>query len=185
MEPGTVPRERRAKRLDALTFAPPTPAATLPIAFRELQLRKPLQAVFRWEGQREIHQLCDGLDRPCRRTADPGSMLPRIHVVDQRQRASVVADRVEALGVSDQFIMEHASIRHRNGSEFVFSGLRITPEASKVDGEHLGRVDRGSGARSDTSLETLIPTIRQPGLRIRGDGQARVRKLRATPSGIS
>jgi phage terminase large subunit len=36
----------------------------------------------------------------------------------------LLADRIEAMHLGDQFTVERASIRHRNGSEFVFSGLK-------------------------------------------------------------
>ena len=126
MEPGAVARAVfwRAKQLDALTFAPAAPAATLPIAFRELQRPSRYKLYFGGRGSAKSTSFATVLiaraaERPikvlcCREFMS--SIRDSVH--------QLLADRIEALGVSDQFIIERASIRHRNGAEFVFSGLR-------------------------------------------------------------
>ena len=96
-------------------------------------------------------------------------MLPRVY---ERIRDSVhqlLADRVEALGVSDQFIIERASIRHRNGSEFVFSGLRYNATRIKSMENISVAMDRGSG--HDQRLQPVHPCSDHPGAEQRDMGQ--------------
>jgi len=78
----------------------------------------------------------------------------------------LLADQIDRLGLQDHYeIVEH-TIRGRNGSEFIFEGLRHNVTKIKsmeaVDIAWIEEADRVS----DESWQVLIPTIRKPGSEI-------------------
>ena len=78
----------------------------------------------------------------------------------------LLADQIERLGLQGHYeIVEH-TIRGRNGSEFIFEGLRHNVTKIKsmeaVDIAWIEEADRVS----DESWQVLIPTIRKPGSEI-------------------
>jgi phage terminase large subunit len=74
----------------------------------------------------------------------------------------LLADRIEAMHLGDQFTVERASIRHRNGSEFLFSGLKYNATRIKSM-ENIGIAWLEEAATiSAHSLSILVPTIRAP-----------------------
>lgn len=71
-------------------------------------------------------------------------------------------DKIEAHGLSSFYESIDAEIRGRNGSLFVFAGLRTNPDSVKsMEGIDLAWVEEANTV-SKRSLELLVPTIRKP-----------------------
>ncbi len=71
-------------------------------------------------------------------------------------------DRIAALGLGARYRSTETSIRGRNGSQFIFAGLRSNPDSIKsVEGIDIAWVEEAASV-SQTSLDILIPTIRKP-----------------------
>lgn len=78
----------------------------------------------------------------------------------------LISEQIEALGYSDQFDIEKTSIRAKNGSEFIFAGLKHNVGSIKsMEGIDICWVEEAVNV-SKTSWTTLIPTIRKPGAEI-------------------
>lgn len=78
----------------------------------------------------------------------------------------LLVDQIAALGVSDRFRITDRAIRGRNGSEFVFAGLRHNVDNIRSkEGIDICWVEEAQ-AVSRHSWETLIPTIRKDGSEI-------------------
>lgn len=53
----------------------------------------------------------------------------------------LLSDRIYALGLADQFIIGTTSIRHDNGSEFIFAGpRRNVSQIRSLEGIHKTRI---------------------------------------------
>jgi phage terminase large subunit len=78
----------------------------------------------------------------------------------------LLCDEIEAMGMRDFYEIQNASIYGRNGSEFVFRGLRHSvSEIKSMQG--LDRVwTEEAQLVSKVSWETLIPTVRKEGSEI-------------------
>ncbi len=71
-------------------------------------------------------------------------------------------DRIAALGLKGRYRSTETGISGRNGSQFVFAGLRSNPESIKsMEGIDIAWVEEAASV-SQTSLDILIPTIRKP-----------------------
>lgn len=81
----------------------------------------------------------------------------------------LLADQIEALGMSPLFTVNEAKITAYNGSEFLFKGLRgIKNNAQQIkslEGVDLCWIEEGQTI-SAASLQTLTPTIRKPNAEI-------------------
>lgn len=78
----------------------------------------------------------------------------------------LLSDRIHALGLADQFVIGTTSIRHDNGSEFVFAGLKHNvSQVRSLEGVNVAWVEEAANI-SHTSWEVLIPTIRLDGSEI-------------------
>ena len=78
----------------------------------------------------------------------------------------LLSDQVEALGFAPEFDVQQATIRHMNGSEFIFKGLRHNADEIKsTEGVDVCWVEEAEKV-SDTSWRVLVPTIRKPGSEI-------------------
>ncbi|XYD08817.1 PBSX family phage terminase large subunit [Methylobacterium sp. NMS12] len=88
----------------------------------------------------------------------------QISLVDSVHK--LLADQIESLGLSDFYEVQQTTIRGRNGSEFLFAGLRHN--VSKIKSfEGCSRVwVEEAQSVSKSSWDTLIPTIRKPGSEI-------------------
>jgi len=61
----------------------------------------------------------------------------------------LLCDRIHALGLTDQFIIGTASIRHRNGSEFTFAGLRHNiSQIRSLEGIDIAWVEEAANIRT-------------------------------------
>lgn len=75
-------------------------------------------------------------------------------------------DEIDRMGVRAFFDSTETEIRGRNGSLFIFAGLRGNANAIKsLEGVTIAWVDEAQSI-SQASLDTLIPTIRAPGSEI-------------------
>lgn len=75
-------------------------------------------------------------------------------------------DRIAALGLQAHFTSTDTEIRGTNGSLFIFTGLRISPERIKsFEGIDICWIEEAETV-SERSLRMLIPTIRKKGSEI-------------------
>jgi phage terminase large subunit len=75
-------------------------------------------------------------------------------------------DTIERCGLSDFFVSTETEIRGRNGSLFLFAGVRTNIDSIKsMEGIDVCWVEE-SQTVSQASLDILIPTIRKPGSQI-------------------
>jgi phage terminase large subunit len=75
-------------------------------------------------------------------------------------------DKIKASGLESAFISTDTEIRGRNGSLFIFGGLRTNPDAVKsTEGIDIAAVFEANRV-SQRSWDLLIPTIRKPGSEI-------------------
>jgi phage terminase large subunit len=78
----------------------------------------------------------------------------------------LLKDQIEALGLSAFFTVTEKEIRGRNGSLFIFAGLRHNVASIKSkEGLDVVWVEEGESVTKN-SWDTLIPTIRKEGSRI-------------------
>lgn len=79
----------------------------------------------------------------------------------------LLSDQIEALGLSDRYDIEKATIREKfTGSEFIFAGIKNDPRKVKsTEGITKAWVEEAEKV-SNESWEVLIPTVRKPGSEI-------------------
>ena len=76
---------------------------------------------------------------------------------------TLLSDQIEALCLSRYFEVQATAIYARNGSEFIFSGIRSNVTRIKsLEGAHIAFVEEAAQI-SNSSWEILIPTIRAAG----------------------
>lgn len=86
------------------------------------------------------------------------SIADSIHVL--------LSDQIEVLGLAQYFEVQSTAIYARNGSEFVFSGIRTNPTRIKsMEGANIAFIEEAAQI-TQRSLEILIPTIRAAGSEI-------------------
>jgi phage terminase large subunit len=79
---------------------------------------------------------------------------------------TLLSDQIEVLGLTNYFEVQNAAIYSRNGSEFIFSGIRSNVTRIKsLEGAAICFVEEAESI-SDASWEILIPTIRAAGSEI-------------------
>ena len=71
----------------------------------------------------------------------------------------LLCDKIQALGFSDYYEIEKASIRSKNGSEFIFSGLKNSAALKSYENITICWAEEAQTI-SKHSWELLIPTIR-------------------------
>ena len=72
----------------------------------------------------------------------------------------LLSDQIETLGMSREFEVQQATIRHLNGSEFIFKGLRHNvSDIKSTEGINLCWIEEAEKV-SEESWSVLIPTIR-------------------------
>src|SRR6185312_699900 len=78
----------------------------------------------------------------------------------------LLVDTIKRLGLAQQFYIVQSTIRSKNGSEFIFKGLRSSiQEIKSTEGIDICWVEEANLV-SKFSWDTLTPTIRQPGSEI-------------------
>ncbi len=81
---------------------------------------------------------------------------------------TLLSDQIELLGLERYFEVQNAAIYSRNGSEFIFSGIRTNVTRIKsleLKGEAICFIEEAESI-SDNSWEVLVPTVRQAGSEI-------------------
>jgi phage terminase large subunit len=78
----------------------------------------------------------------------------------------LLSDRIHTFGLDSQFTVEKSSIRHRNGSEFIFAGLRHNvAQIRSLEGIDICWCEEAANI-TNASWEVLIPTVRKDGSEI-------------------
>lgn len=78
----------------------------------------------------------------------------------------LLCDQIESLGLSDRYDIQKNGIYGKNGTEFIFAGIKTDPAKIKsTEGINICLVEEAEKV-SKTSWKVLIPTIRSPGSEI-------------------
>ncbi|MCG8394206.1 MAG: PBSX family phage terminase large subunit [Pseudomonadales bacterium] len=78
----------------------------------------------------------------------------------------LIADTIERLGLQSQFSVGESFIRHKNGTEFIFKGLRFNADEIKsTEGIDIVWIEEAHRI-TKKSLQLLLPTIRKEGSEI-------------------
>ena len=135
----------------------------LPQAFHDLFRPSRYKAFYGGRGSGKSHSMATALvllaaERPLRILA--AREIQR-SIRDSSKR--LLDDRIEALGLGRRYRSTAEAIRGRNGSTFLFAGLRSNPESIRsVEGVDIAWVEEAATV-SRASLDILVPTIRKPG----------------------
>ena len=141
----------------------PSRDIALPEAFRPLFTPSRYTAFFGGRGSGKSHAVATALvlmaaERPLRILA--AREIQR-SVRDSSKR--LLDDRIAALGLHARYRSTAAAIQGRNGSLFLFAGLRSNPDSIKsMEGIDIAWVEEAATV-SQRSLDILVPTIRRPG----------------------
>ena len=134
----------------------------VPEAFRDLFRPARYKAFYGGRGSGKSHAMATALvvlasQKPLRILA--AREIQR-SIRDSSKR--LLDDRIAALGLKGRYRSTEAGIRGRNGSVFLFAGLRANPESIKsMEGVDIAWVEEAATV-SQLSLDLLIPTIRKP-----------------------
>lgn len=135
----------------------------LPEAFRDLFRPARYKAYYGGRGSGKSHSIATALvllasQKPLRVLA--AREIQR-SIRDSSKR--LLDDRIAALGLQRRYRSTESAIRGRNGSLFLFAGLRSNPESIKsMEGIDIAWVEEAATV-SQLSLDILIPTIRRRG----------------------
>ncbi len=78
----------------------------------------------------------------------------------------LLCEQIQTMGLDGFFDAQKTTIKGRNGSEFIFSGIKSDPNKIKsMEGVDVCWVEEAAKVSAE-SWETLIPTIRKPGSEI-------------------
>ena len=124
------------------------------------------RAAYGGRGSAKSHSLCSA-------AVLKGAMKPlRIGVYREIQRSirdsakRLLDDKIEANGLSGFYESTDTEIRGKNGTLFLFNGLRTNPDAIKsTEGLDLAIVMEANKV-AQRSWDLLIPTVRKPGSEI-------------------
>jgi len=139
---------------------------TLPKAFKELFSHSRYKAYFGGRGGAKSHSFASAL-------VIKGAEKPlRVLCCREIQRSirdsskRLIDDKIEDYGLQDFYTSTDTEIRGRNGTLFIFAGLKTNVEAIKsMEGLDVCWVEEADKV-SQRSLELLIPTIRKEGSEI-------------------
>lgn len=140
------------------------PDLQVPSAFRFLYQGKARYRVsFGGRGSAKSHSFAQALVVKARH--DPLRVLCCREIQKSIKDSSkrLLDDKIEASGYGKFFDSTDTEIRGKNGSLFMFAGLRTNPESIKsMEGIDVAWVEEANTV-SQRSLDLLIPTIRKPG----------------------
>lgn len=112
-----------------------------------------------WSFARQL--LIDGLERPLRVLC---ARELQVSIADSVHK--LLADQIEALNLGAWYAVQQQTIRGRNGSEFIFAGLRNNVTKIKsMEGVDRVWVEEAETV-SEESWRVLIPTVRKAGSEI-------------------
>lgn len=137
----------------------------LPEAFEGLFQPSRYKCYFGGRGSGKSHSVASGLiylafvsERPLR-IACYREIQKSIRDSSKR----LLDDKISQMGLSWFFESTQNEIRGKNGSLFIFGGLRSNPEAVKsTEGLDIAWIEEAATV-SQTSLDILVPTLRKPG----------------------
>lgn len=135
----------------------------LPDAFRPLFVPSRYKAFYGGRGSGKSHSVATALvlmaaERPLRVLA--AREIQR-SIRDSSKR--LLDDRIAALDLAGAYRSTAEAIHGRNGSLFLFAGLRSNPESIKsMEGVDIAWVEEAASV-SQRSLDILVPTVRKPG----------------------
>ena len=135
----------------------------LPDAFRPLFLPSRYKAFYGGRGSGKSHSVATALVLMA--AAQPLRILAAREIQRSIRDSSkrLLDDRIAALGLKPRYRSTAEGIRGRNGSQFLFAGLRSNPESIKsMEGIDIAWVEEAATV-SQRSLDILVPTIRKPG----------------------
>jgi phage terminase large subunit len=142
------------------------PTIQLPEAFADLFIPSRYKAFWGGRGSAKSHSLASallimGADRPLRVLC---AREIQKSIKDSVKR--LLDDKIAAFGYGGFYSSTDNEIRGRNGTLFIFDGLRTNPQSIKsLEGLDISWVEEANTA-SQTSLDFLIPTVRKPGSEI-------------------
>jgi phage terminase large subunit len=138
----------------------------IPEAFEDLYQPKRFKIYYGGRGGAKSHNfaraiLDQGIDKPlrilCARELQ-GSIGDSVH--------KLLADVIIDHGLGEFYEIQKATIKGKNGTEFIFKGLKHNAtEIKSTEGVDIVWVEEAEKV-SDNSWEILIPTIRKPGSEI-------------------
>jgi phage terminase large subunit len=139
------------------------PPIKIPKAFRGLFKPARYKAFYGGRGSAKSHSIAAAL------LLTAGKIPIRVACYREIQKSirdsskRLLDDKIAALGYSYFFESTQNEIRGKNGSLFIFGGLRSNPEAVKsTEGLDIAWVEEAATV-SQTSLDILVPTLRKPG----------------------
>jgi len=138
----------------------------LPDAFQDLFTPARYKAFYGGRGSAKSHSFATAL--VIQATQQPLRVLCcreiQRSIKDSVKR--LLDDKIEELGLGSFYTSTDTEIRGRNGSLFVFAGLRTNPDTLKsMEAVDIAWVEEAH-AVSERSLNILVPTVRQPGSEI-------------------
>ncbi len=135
----------------------------LPEAFRPLFHPSRYKAFYGGRGSGKSHSVATALVLMA--AAQPLRILAAREIQRSIRDSSkrLLDDRIAALGLKPRYRSTAEGIKGRNGSQFLFAGLRSNPESIKsMEGIDIAWVEEAATV-SQRSLDILVPTIRKPG----------------------
>ena len=135
----------------------------LPEVFRPLFHPSRYKAFYGGRGSGKSHSVATALVLMA--AAQPLRILAAREIQRSIRDSSkrLLDDRIAALGLKPRYRSTAEGIKGRNGSQFLFAGLRSNPESIKsMEGIDIAWVEEAATV-SQRSLDILVPTIRKPG----------------------
>ena len=136
--------------------------AKFPKAFKPLFQPARYKAFYGGRGSAKSHSIAAAL------IIEAGRRPLRIACYREIQKSirdsskRLLDDKITSLGYSDFFESTLNEIRGKNGSLFIFGGLRSNPEAVKsTEGLDIAWIEEAATV-SQNSLDILVPTLRKP-----------------------
>ena len=143
------------------------PDIQVPSAFRFLyQGQARYRAVYGGRGSGKSHSVAQALVVKARHKPIRVLCGREIQKSIKDSVKRLIDDKIEACGYGGFFESTDTEVRGKNGSLFLFAGMRTNPDSIKsMEGIDIGWVEEANTV-SQRSLDLLIPTIRKPGSEI-------------------
>lgn len=144
----------------------PTPRIQLPKKFGRIFEPHRYKAFYGGRGSAKSHTVASALVITAAMQRKRIVCGREIQKSIQESVKKLIEDKIEAYGLQNFFTSTKNSIVGRNGSEFLFMGLRTNIASVKsTEGIDIFWVEEAATV-SQTSINVLVPTIRQPGSEI-------------------
>lgn len=137
--------------------------ADLPEAFEQLFQPARYKAFYGGRGSGKSHSIATALLIAAFESPLRIACYREIQKSIRDSSKRLLDDKIALMGLSHFFDSTLNEIRGKNGSLFIFGGLRSNPEAVKsTEGLDIAWIEEAATV-SQTSLDILIPTLRKPG----------------------